>query len=77
VNFEIIGKIFDPQIIAHGRSIREHARLRKMYGGSQWRKLKGIALVRMKSGRIHSMEINWNEARGNAKKEIKIKRYIS
>jgi hypothetical protein len=77
VDFEIIGKILDPQIIAHGRSIREHARLRKIYGGSNWRKLKGIAMVRMASKRIRIAEVHWYEAHGIGKKEIKIKRYIS
>ena len=58
MDFEIIGRILDPQIIAHGRSIREHARLRKIYGGTNWRKIKGIAMVRMASKRIRIAEIH-------------------
>jgi hypothetical protein len=77
VEFAIIGKILDPHIIAYGRNIRERARLCKSYGSGNWRKLKGIALVRMKTGTIRLAEVHWYEAHGIGKKEIKIKRYVS
>ena len=44
---EIVGVITDSEIIAVGRKIREIARLRKYYGGTKWRKLKGVARVRI------------------------------
>jgi hypothetical protein len=42
--FEIIGAITGVETIAIGRSIREIARLRKVYGAGRWRKLKGTAM---------------------------------
>ena len=47
MHFEIIGEITDIEPIAVGRSIRDLARLRRQYGPGRWRKLKGIALVRL------------------------------
>src|SRR5215831_16205207 len=47
MNFEIIGDITDIEPIAMGSTIREVARLRKQYGRGRWRKLKGIALIRL------------------------------
>jgi hypothetical protein len=77
VDFDILGEILEPQLIAQGRGIRELARLLKRYGGSHWRKLKGIVPVRMASGRIRMAEVHWYEAYGIGKKEIKIKQFIS
>lgn len=51
MNFEAIGKIRDIERIARGSSLRERARLRKQFGGGRWRKLKGIASVRLANGR--------------------------
>jgi hypothetical protein len=48
--FEIIGEIEGIEPIAIGGSIRDIARLRKRYGTGRWRKLKGIATVRLRSG---------------------------
>ena len=44
--------ITEVETIATGRGIRDLARLRKRYGSSRWRKLKGVALVRIAGGRI-------------------------
>jgi hypothetical protein len=44
---EIISAITDTEIIAIGRSIRELNRLQKLYGKGRWRKLKGVAMVRL------------------------------
>ena len=38
--FTIVGEIRDIQPIALGRSVRVRLRLRKLYGGLRWRKLK-------------------------------------
>jgi hypothetical protein len=48
--FEIIGEIQNIEPIAIGASIRDIARLRKRYGAGRWRKLKGTATVRLRSG---------------------------
>ena len=45
--FEIVGPITDMETIAAGRSIRQLSRLRRQYGQGRWRKLKGIATVRV------------------------------
>jgi hypothetical protein len=52
MSFEIVDEIQEVEIIAAGKSIRERARRKKIYGPGQWRKLKGIAHVRLQSGRI-------------------------
>jgi len=74
--FEIIGAIADTETIAAGPSIREVARLRKQFGTGRWRKVKGIATVRLVSGRIRRVELHWYEAHGVGKRKIKIKRYL-
>jgi len=48
--FTIVGEIRDIEPIALGRSVRVRLRLRKLYGGLRWRKLKGIAEVRLPNG---------------------------
>jgi hypothetical protein len=74
--FAIIGEIEKVEIIAVGKSIRDYARLRKQYGPGRWRKLKGIATVRLTDGRIKKAELHWYEAHGIGKRKIKIKRYL-
>ena len=74
--FEIIGEISDMEIIAVGNSIREIKRIRKVYGRGRWRKLKGIATVRVPDGGIGRAEIHWYEAHGTGRKEFKIKRMM-
>ncbi|MGH7213332.1 MAG: hypothetical protein ACREIT_00920 [Tepidisphaeraceae bacterium] len=48
-NFEVVGKISDVQFIAVNRNIRELQNLRKLFGPGRWRKLKGVATVRLKA----------------------------
>lgn len=74
--FELIGEITDSERIAAGSSIREIARLRKQFGAGRWRKLKGIATVRLANGRIRKVELHWYEAHGIGKKKLKIKKYL-
>ena len=75
-NFEIISEITDIENLAVGSKIRDIVRLRKMYGKGRWRKLKGVARVRLKSGRIRLAELHWYEAHGAGKREMKRKRYL-
>ena len=75
--FEIIGTITEVKTIAVGSKIRELARLRRQFGRGRWRKLKGVATVRLKNGRIRKVELHWYEAHGIGKKKLKIKRYLS
>ncbi len=74
--FEILGKIATIETFAVGSSIREIARLRKLYGKGRWRKRKGVARVRLDDGSEHLAELHWYEATGIGKKEFKIKRFL-
>lgn len=76
MHFEIISEITEVKIIAVGPSIRDIARLRKQYGKGRWRKMKGVATIRLVSGRIRLAEIHWYEAHGIGKKEFKRKHYL-
>jgi hypothetical protein len=76
MNFEVIGKITDVETIAVGSSIRILPVLRKRFGRGRWRKLKGVAQVRLRDGTIRLAEIHWFEAHGIGKKFIRIKRYL-
>lgn len=76
MHFEIIGNINSIQTIAVGKSIRDIVRLRKQYGAGRWRKLKGIATVRLFDGTIRKAEVHWYEAHGIGRKKLKIKRFM-
>lgn len=74
--FELIGEITGVEIIAVDGRIRDIERLRKSYGPGRWRKLKGIALVRLEDGTECDAELHWYEAHGIGKKEIKVKELL-
>jgi hypothetical protein len=76
MHFEVVGDITDIQTIAVGPSFRIGALLRKRYGGRRWRKLKGIATVRLSDGTIREAEVHWFEAHGIGKRKMRIKRYL-
>ncbi len=75
-DFEIIGQITETETIAIGSSIRELPELRARFGRGRWRKLKGVADVRLSDGTIRFAEIHWYEAHGIGKVRMKIKRYL-
>jgi hypothetical protein len=77
VNFEVLGPIEEIEVIARGSGIRELPRLRRLYGRGSWRKLKGIARIRLDSGAVHVAELHWYEAHGIGRKEMKRKRYLA
>lgn len=64
------------EIIARRFSIRDIERLRRNYGGRDWRKLKGEARVEMADGSIRLAELHWYECHGVGKREIKIKQLL-
>jgi hypothetical protein len=74
--FEIVGEVTEVETIASGRGIKTLARLRKRYGGRRWRELKGVASVRLASGRVRRAEVHWYEAHGVGRKGWKIKRFL-
>jgi hypothetical protein len=76
MHFEILGEIVEAETIAIGTGIREIARLRKRYGRGRWRKRKGVAEVRLRSGEVVRAKVHWYEATGIGKREFKIKRLL-
>ena len=58
MNFEIISDIAQIETIAVGTAIRDFARLRRAHGTGRWRKLKGIATIRLANGRIRVAELH-------------------
>ena len=74
--FEIVGPITRVQTVAVGRKIRNLQRLRRLYGRGRWRKMKGVAVIRLESGTMRKTELHWYEAHGIGRKEIKRKRYV-
>lgn len=74
--FEVVGKIEVIETIAVGGRIREIMRLRKHYGAGRWRKMKGIADVRLANGNTRRAELHWYEAHGIGRRKMKIKRFV-
>lgn len=78
MKFEIIGEFRAVETIAVGRQIRVLASLRKKWGPGRWRKMKGIAHVRiLRTGHIREAEIHWYEAHGIGKRDFKIKKLLT
>lgn len=75
-DFEILSEITSVEIIAVGGHIRDLRHLAEAYGAGRWRKLKGIATIRLPNGRVRRAEIHWYEAHGIGKKDVKVKRSI-
>jgi len=75
MKFEIVGELRSVETIASGRGIRILAQLRKKWGAGRWRKMKGVAFVRiLRTGHIREAEIHWYEAHGIGKRDFKIKK---
>jgi len=76
MHFDIIGTIEAIETIAAGGNIRDIMRLRKQYGSGKWRKLKGVAFIRLQNGNTRKAELHWYESHGIGKKKMKIKRFV-
>jgi len=74
--FELIGPIGQVKTIAVAHSIRDRARLRRLYGRGRWRKRKGIATVRLADGFVCEAELHWYEATGIGRREMRVKRLL-
>lgn len=74
--FELLGPVWCVEVIAVGGSIRHVRRLRRLHGSGRWRKLKGVAIVRLQDGQHWIAEVHWYEAHGIGRREMKIKRLI-
>jgi hypothetical protein len=71
----IIGRIEDSETIAKGRGIREYAQLVLRYGGKNWVKRKGIAIVEIE-GHTAKAEVHWYECHGVGKVKMKVKYWL-
>ena len=76
MEFKIVGRIAEVEIIASGTAVRKRERLWKLYGKGRWRKLKGIATVEFPDGTISHAEVHWYEAHGIGAKDYKVKRIL-
>lgn len=76
MDIEILGEITNLEIIAVGHAIHELRRLRKVHGTGRWRKMKGIATVRLPDSTICRAEVHWYEAHGIGRRDVKVKRLL-
>ena len=76
MHVEIFGEIEQIETIAVGGRIRDIMRLRRQFGAGRWRKLKGVARVRLSKGTVKLAEVHWYEAHGIGRKKMKIKRFL-
>ena len=76
IEFEIVGEIRDIETIVAGRAVHISRYLERIYGRGRWRKMKGIATVRLADGTVCEAEIHWFEAHGIGRKDLKIKRVM-
>ena len=74
--FEIVGHVKSVSTIAVGGRIHDIMRLQHQYGLGRWRKMKGVAMVKLTDGGLRRAEIHWYEAHGIGRKKMKIKRFL-
>ncbi len=76
MGFRIVGDVTDVETIAIGSKIRILPFLQEEFGRGRWRKLKGIARIKLENGEIRIAEVHWFEAHGIGKKFLRIKQYL-
>ena len=76
MKFEVVGAVEEVETIAAGPRVKLRSFLRKTYGRGRWRKLKGVATVRLPNGKFRRVELHWYEAHGIGRRDIKIKDYL-
>jgi hypothetical protein len=76
LKFEVVGRITGIETIASGTGVRLRRYLRKAYGPGRWRKLKGMATIRLPNGALRRVELHWYEAHGIGRRDLRIKRYV-
>lgn len=76
MKFDVVGTIAQVETIAAGLSVKVRSFLRKTYGRGRWRKMKGVATVRLPNGNLRRVELHWYEAHGIGKRDFKIKEYL-
>lgn len=76
MNFDIIPPITGKDCFAKMGAIRDINRLKRTYGGTNWKKCKGFCLVKI-NNEVYEAEIHWYECHGIGAVEYKIKRLLS
>lgn len=59
-----------------GTGIRNLRALVRRYGNGNWRKLKGVADVRLIDGTTWLAEVHWYECHGIGRRGLKIKTFL-
>jgi hypothetical protein len=75
-DFKIVGQVTNIETLAVGTRIKELRTLQARFGKGRWRKLKGVATVRLTDGTKRFAEVHWYQAHGIGKVRMKIKRYL-
>jgi hypothetical protein len=73
---EIDPPITDIETIAEGTGIQELSGLRQQYGPGNWKKKKGVVMVRVEGRLPARAEVHWYEAHGIGKVKMKVKRWL-
>jgi len=76
MHFSLVSPITKVETIAAGPNVRIRSLLRKVYGPGRWRKMKGIATVKLPNGARRQAELHWYQAHGVGKRGFKIKRFL-
>ncbi|MEI2609109.1 MAG: hypothetical protein V9G20_10830 [Candidatus Promineifilaceae bacterium] len=73
MNYERISDISNIQVMAKGTGVDIRHYLNQTFGRANWRKLKGLALVKYDNGEVWLAELHWYEAHGIGKRLEKVK----
>ncbi len=76
MKFEIIGPLTNIEMIAAGPNVRVRSYLRKAQGHGRWRKVKGVATVRLPNGAHPHGGVTLVSGARIGKRDVKIKRYL-
>ncbi len=76
MEFEIVGTMRHIETIATGDGVVIRRYLDRAYGRGRWRKMKGVAPVRLADGTRCDAEIHWFEAHGIGRRDVKLKRIL-
>lgn len=74
--FDLVSEIADVEVIAVGSPICELRRLEMRHGAGRWRKLKGLAEIRLADGTVVKAELHCYEAHGIGRRELKVKHLL-
>ena len=76
MKIEILDGIREVETIAAGQGVYVRRRLDRVHGRGRWRKMKGVATVKLGDGTVHDAEIHWFEAHGIGRRDFKIKKIL-